>query len=468
MNIAAVCSQWRDIALSTPDLWTRMSLSRPCERISTDHQVSRIQFLLNLWLERSKDKPLYYSFRFTSMPNRLIPSLWGTETVLSPLVAALMQQRHRWTDIELYTPELGPGRSSDVGLDNVDLPSLMRLAWSGCLANNLNISLSSNNAPRLTSVFLPTFVLKTCTLPWSQLTTLFIRDEHADPDYVHEVIDVLSRFTHLKELHIRAWFHDLFLDALYPPRITLPHLTLLHIAANVEIVLAGILDSLDAPALTALSFYGCSHATRSPGVAAFVERHSAYSKLETVELGYECPHRDIGMFIKFWRVFGLVPGLKRIGMHLDEGNVAIFHALYQCCLFMCMDKTVDPETEEQGPSLGPALEEVVLSMEMGYTFSHPDILTKIIQYLTIFIDGEGGHPAGFEVELEKLKKQKPFYPCARMRRMHFRMIEDDQISGSKVDIYFGFKRSISALLADWVERGLELSFELTDKGCMFL
>lgn len=468
MNIAAVCGQWRAIAVSTPDLWTRMSLTRPCERISTDDQLSHIQSLLNLWLERSKDKHLYYSIRFTSTSDQPQPELWRSETALRPLVAALTQQSHRWADIELYTPELGPGRSSNVRLDDVDLPHLMRLAWCGCLANDLNISLSSNNAPRLTSVFLPTFVLQLCTLPWSQLTTLFIRDEDADPAYVHEVIDVLSRFTHLKELHIRAWFHDLFLDAVHPTRITLPHLTLLHVASNIEIVLAGILDSLDAPALTALSFHGCSHATWSPGVAAFVERHSAYSKLETVELGYEGPHRDIGMFIKFWRGFGPAPGLKCIGMHLDEGNIAIFHALYQCCLSMCMEKIVDPETGEQGPGPGPALEEVVLSMEMGYTFSHPDILTKTVQYLTIFMDGEGGHPAGSQAELENPEEQKPFYPCARMKGMHFRMIDDDEFSGSKVDTYFGFKRSISALLSDWVERGLELSFELTDKGCMFL
>lgn len=79
------------------------------------------------------------------------------------------------------------------------------------------------------------------------------------------------------------------------------------------------------------------------------------------------------------------PGVKRMGLHLDEGNVMIMAALYETCKFMW------PRADGFGMRLsisGTVLEEVVLSMEAEYAYLHPDVLGRTVQHLNLLLSGD--------------------------------------------------------------------------------
>lgn len=242
-----------------------------------------------------------------------------------------------------------------------------------------------------------------------------------------------------------------------------------------------LIPALDCPALTSLSFYGCPNATSSPSIAAFVERHfpqspsatfplaSQRTGIETVEVGFEGLHRDPTLFIRFWRMFS--PGVKRIGMHLDESNVMFIMILYETCRFMW------PRADGFGRRItasGPVLEEVVLSMEAEYVCLHPDILPRTVNHLTLLLNGDRrgyGPDGGVDNDGEDggTDGSRPFFPCAQLKRIHVRMIENDQ-APSPINVLLVLdvvKETVRYVLRDFVRRGLELSFERTDKGCLF-
>ncbi|EIM79245.1 uncharacterized protein STEHIDRAFT_163902 [Stereum hirsutum FP-91666 SS1] len=436
LNIAAASREWRAVALSTPNLWARFSMVVKPEG-KTDDQLKNFLPLLEMWLKRSQSAPL--SFTLSFIPAEDDPER-GIATVFYPLIRTLQLHSKCWVDVELHTPDIDYVPSPRIYMIDTDHPLLERLTLSSCLANDVALSLSPGNAPRLSSTTLPTPALLSCLLPWAQITTLHIRDIDTSPDYVHDIVHVLSHFSCLRVLHIQADLEIVFLDDAVPTRITLPYLTHFRIAINVEMILDALLAALDTPALNTLSFYGCSHATWSPSIATFVERHSqsAPSSIETVEVGFEGPPYDMVQSIRFWGRFSRPgPGPKCVGLHLDEGNTVTIQALseYSRSMWVLGDRS------------GPVLEEVVLSFEMGYAYLHPDTFIKTVRQLTVLVDGErrGYVPQGDDAGLgnEDGRTGAAFFPCARMGRL------------------------IRMALASLVERGVELTFERAEKGCMF-
>lgn len=483
MNLASVSRQWRAVALCTPDLWTHLSLTVAPER-RTDDGLTNWLPLLTLWLDRSQSLPLSYTLQFKSSQNRSERDMWAIVKVFRPLIDALLLQSQRWKNVGIHTPNVDSHPSLYLDIKGLNLPHLEFLALSGTVADDVELSLTSETAPHLTSVALPALSLQNSSLPWSQLTTLYIKDDNPSPFHIYSIVDVLSRCFHLQKLHIQTHIDfgkTIGLSFTIPPPLTLPYLSHLRLGVEMEMIMERLLPALDCPALTTLSFYGCPNATSSPSIATFVERHFPQYRsatlplapqrpeIETVEIGFEGLHRDPTLFIRFWRMFS--PGVKRIGMHLDESNAMFLMMLYETC------KVMWPRADGFGLRIttsGPALEEVVLSMEAGYMCLHPDILPKTLNHLTLLLDGDrcGYGPDGGAAiydEDERSNGSGPFFPCAQLKRIHVRMIENDQ-APSPINVLLVLdvvKETVRYILRDFVRRGLELSFERTDKCCLF-
>src|ERR1700733_15289970 len=80
-----VCKHWRDVALSTPTLWTNIDL-----RVTNETLESRAALVIT-WFARSGSS---LSLSFT---------LSGQENVL-PILAFLLQYSNRWQCINLFVP----------------------------------------------------------------------------------------------------------------------------------------------------------------------------------------------------------------------------------------------------------------------------------------------------------------------------------------------------------------------------
>ncbi|KAJ7435771.1 hypothetical protein B0H11DRAFT_1755680, partial [Mycena galericulata] len=90
-----ICRKWRDISLSTPSLWTSITLLLGNV---TAHQ--RQLHLLELWLSRSRSCPLLISLHFdpSYLPSNA-PAVSVTE-----FIEAILPHCGRWKDVQLMAP----------------------------------------------------------------------------------------------------------------------------------------------------------------------------------------------------------------------------------------------------------------------------------------------------------------------------------------------------------------------------
>lgn len=79
--VAQVCSQWREISLVTPELWSS-------GQFGDDSSVE----IFNLWLSRAGNLPLDYSF------NSHLPS-WA-----DAVIETFLPHTHHWQDCLVYAP----------------------------------------------------------------------------------------------------------------------------------------------------------------------------------------------------------------------------------------------------------------------------------------------------------------------------------------------------------------------------
>jgi hypothetical protein len=92
LSLGAICSYWREIAWSTPSLWSSLVVRVPVKLNS--HRVTSIA---EEWLARSGQLPL--SIRIFSKPNS------NTVTVVSALADIINRYSTRWYDLDLRVPE---------------------------------------------------------------------------------------------------------------------------------------------------------------------------------------------------------------------------------------------------------------------------------------------------------------------------------------------------------------------------
>ncbi|KAJ7149634.1 hypothetical protein C8R46DRAFT_1125655 [Mycena filopes] len=176
-----ICQRWRDIALSTPSLWSTMD-------IAMRHYKAYLR-LLDAWLTRSRDCPL--SITLTDMFN-------GRAWITPHIMEAILAQQARWETIEFDT--------AWDALPNIQtaLPLLRRLdirliAFHDPTSSSAGMARSEKtfSGPNLATVTLYGTKVDMVRLPWAQLTSITIQ---APPG---RIVEILHSASNLRELSVR-------------------------------------------------------------------------------------------------------------------------------------------------------------------------------------------------------------------------------------------------------------------------
>ncbi|KAJ7604338.1 hypothetical protein FB45DRAFT_850887, partial [Roridomyces roridus] len=158
-----ICRRWRDIALSTPALWSTMTLDIEFEDEKLhEHQLG----LLHSWLQRSGHCPLSIAL-VGSYSTRCTPSI-------TALAKAILAHASRFRDMDICVP------LQDLEHFTVPMPLLRSVTVGPTQYPPANTHVPGHlqrklflHAPRLTDVVLSNlFNPFSITLPWSQITSL--------------------------------------------------------------------------------------------------------------------------------------------------------------------------------------------------------------------------------------------------------------------------------------------------------
>jgi len=162
LTLAAVCKNWRDVALSTPRIWAGIACS-------SNILSTRLLYAFDLCLRRSKDAPLVLNLEVTFHRKQ------------DSALRALVGQSHRWSSLRLYRAYHDDAISP---LSSIyAFPLLEKLEICGPVRLFELIMPGLKNAPRLNTLqimkyrlnepFSQTLVQNLIkTVPWAQIRSL--------------------------------------------------------------------------------------------------------------------------------------------------------------------------------------------------------------------------------------------------------------------------------------------------------
>ncbi|CAA7258931.1 unnamed protein product [Cyclocybe aegerita] len=247
-TLGQVCSRWRNVAMSFPDLWTTIIISNPRTQAHLSHTV--------LWLERSAGQPLDLTVIAVDSDSF---DFYAAEHILT--VCASLSHLWRKVSLKLATTLLMPlhrvlrASLPCEMLEDVHLYFNRRLGTLGMWLNPVIRGIWSifYSSPSLRSVHWTTRILDCCCrdAPSTQLESITL-----DPiDLVggEDVLHLISRFPNLHHLHAKVMQQTSYE---YPGEVSsLPivfqHLTTLHLESKSPISL--LLTHITLPALVDLS-----------------------------------------------------------------------------------------------------------------------------------------------------------------------------------------------------------------------
>ncbi|KAJ7655852.1 hypothetical protein DFH06DRAFT_1201038 [Mycena polygramma] len=252
--LCGICRLWRQIALSTPALWSAIWIDAGHDYRDFKKQAAERLQLAKTWLTRSGHSPL--SLRLTGV-------FTHTE-FLRQLVETVVAHCERWERVHLVVPFalLHLVRGPMPLLRDLTLgPSELELETHSTLA-------LFERAPQLKAVVLAdNFLLSLVHLPWSQLTRV-----EAHCLYAHECAAILNSASQLVHCEFTMCGDDDDEDIEIPMisiHSNLRHLSLLTLHYN-DVDLCSIVSKLTMPALRVLWIFGLSVSTEC--LQAFVQR----------------------------------------------------------------------------------------------------------------------------------------------------------------------------------------------------
>lgn len=212
LNISAVCSRWRDLAKSFPDLWS-------CLRLRMGNCRLR---LLNLYLESSQQSPL------------TLELLW----TLEPAVCrAISKCSHRWKRLSVFDAST---YDALMAYNPTHFPVLEELSFSFNSSRPLH---RFQNASKLRSLCVSIRDVQIHEFPWEQLAVLNIRCD--------ETIEaIFERCLNLKEVRFRA--SQVFKCCVPPVKVASVEKLELSLCDMFENTPNVFLDSITCPSLKSL------------------------------------------------------------------------------------------------------------------------------------------------------------------------------------------------------------------------
>ncbi|KAJ7046491.1 hypothetical protein C8F04DRAFT_1064459 [Mycena alexandri] len=223
-RVSHVCSEWQQITLCTPQLWTGT--------VAVTVEVGADAEGLRAWLARSDPLPVPV----------VLAGLWNLEAVhLPPVLEELLHVAPRWGILHLdgFLPHIFYQRLADSTLDSLEAAHLVAL-----YSHDITRVISSLGvSPRLRK--LDVNAAPSLQIPWVQLTELALAYGSASVS-----LDILAQCTNLVTLTLNA---DLLDDT--GTDVTLPYLRVLKLTLSSErqTQLSPFLDFLATPALETCS-----------------------------------------------------------------------------------------------------------------------------------------------------------------------------------------------------------------------
>ena len=158
LSLGAICSYWRDVAWSTPTLWSSLVVRDPSR-----HEPHIVTGIAQEWLARSGRLPLSI---------RILSTFYNKS--VSALVDIINQYSNRWSDLDLYIPDGYYQRFH--ASDNhavIHAPILKSIRFhrqTHASARNLNFQLVT--CPRLERASLSHFPMDGSNIQWDNLIHL--------------------------------------------------------------------------------------------------------------------------------------------------------------------------------------------------------------------------------------------------------------------------------------------------------
>ncbi|KDR69828.1 hypothetical protein GALMADRAFT_230486 [Galerina marginata CBS 339.88] len=175
--LAAVCKTWREIALTTPQLWTTINIFIP--------SFAKIPFLTELaesWMKRSGDLPLNIK---VSISGSILSRVKSHQEDISRIFDSIRCVSPRWRRLaleipaDLYHDFLGPLTDAPLLCDLRLIP----IVYQDSLKDD---GFHLSNTPRLTHLQISRIFVSTISIPWQNLTAI-----EAASIYIDEMIELL-------------------------------------------------------------------------------------------------------------------------------------------------------------------------------------------------------------------------------------------------------------------------------------
>ena len=151
LSLGAICSYWREIAWSTPTLWSSLVV-----RVSSKHDSHVINSITQEWLARSGELPLsIYIFTKSSRDDDQIPAL----------INIINQYSSRWSSLDLFIP-----RHHYTCFDGT-APVLNSVRFTPLFSGGMLLNFPLI-CPRLKRVDILNFIVGVNNIQWEKLTHL--------------------------------------------------------------------------------------------------------------------------------------------------------------------------------------------------------------------------------------------------------------------------------------------------------
>jgi hypothetical protein len=211
-----ICRKWREIALSTPTLWSAIT------SYNDGIPVKQKAHLFELWLKSSRPCPL--SLQILGMD-------------AAEILATVMPHRARWEHLVFFLP------LSSLPVIDGPMPLLRHLNLSFFDAADATEVFVFCDAPLLRSVILEDVAVTSIMLPWAQLTSLTLLSVAP-----WECVPILQKTSNLVHCELKVYFDS---DGQPGPDIPLPCLeSLTLVDANGSVT--DFLETFIVPALRSL------------------------------------------------------------------------------------------------------------------------------------------------------------------------------------------------------------------------